>query len=382
MALLRGAMLGGLLAIAAVSTSFAQRGFTWVPSGLYLRGDVGGAFGNDVTFKDTNTNLASPCILCTGTVRSSARDTVIFGGGIGYRFMPMFRADLTLDYMPSFKLRGTSVGGPFPGTTYSADLSSLVGMANGYFDVGGFAPQIFGPFQPYIDAGVGFAHNDLQSSTGRIAGAVPFTQTGSARTNFAWGAGAGLGYAFTPNWALDVAYKYLDLGRLQSGSSASLSGGGATPTTAIRSDNFTVHTVTIGFRYTFAPAPPPPTPVLAPPPPAPAAIAPQRQTFIVFFEFDKSSLTADGKRVVDEAASAFKSGKSSVAIAGYTDLAGTQQYNLALSKRRADTVKAALVRDGVPAAAIAESWHGKENPRVPTADGVREPQNRRVEINM
>jgi outer membrane protein OmpA-like peptidoglycan-associated protein len=104
--------------------------------------------------------------------------------------------------------------------------------------------------------------------------------------------------------------------------------------------------------------------------------------FIVFFEFDKSSLTADGKKVVDAAAAAFKGGKSGVAISGYTDLAGTQPYNLALSKRRAETVKAALVKDGVPASAIDASWHGKENPRVPTADGVREPQNRRVEITM
>ena len=134
----------------------------------------------------------------------------------------------------------------------------------------------------------------------------------------------------------------------------------------------------------MAPPPPPaPTPVVAAPPaPPPAAVAPSKQMFIVFFEFDKSSLTPDGKKVVDAAAAAFKSGKPSVAIAGYTDLAGTQQYNLALSKRRAETVKAALVRDGVPASAIDESWHGKENPRVPTADGVREPQNRRVEITM
>ncbi|HVA15810.1 MAG TPA: OmpA family protein, partial [Stellaceae bacterium] len=109
---------------------------------------------------------------------------------------------------------------------------------------------------------------------------------------------------------------------------------------------------------------------------------PSRQMFIVFFEFDKSSLTPDGKKVVDAAAEAFKSGKSGIAIAGYTDLSGTAQYNMALSHRRADTVKAALVRDGVPAGAINESWHGKENPRVPTADGVREPQNRRVEVTM
>ena len=60
-----------------------------------------------------------------------------------------------------------------------------------------------------------------------------------------------------------------------------------------------------------------------------------------------------------------------------------KQYNLALSKRRADAVKDALVRDGVPASAIDESWHGKENSaRARAADGVREPQNRRVEIRM
>jgi len=381
MGLLRGALLSTLLLIAAVSNSFAQSGFTWIPSGLYLRGDVGGAFGNDTTFKDTSPGSAS-CLLCTGTVHSSTRDSVIFGGGIGYRFAPMFRADLTLDYIPSFKVSGTATGGPVPGTTYSADLSSLVGMANGYIDLNGFLPHIFGPLQPYIDGGVGFAHNDLQTSTGRIVGVFPFTQSGAARTNFAWGAGAGLAYAFTPNLAVDMAYKYLDLGRIQSGTSVSFLGV-ATPVTAIKSDNLTVHTVTVGLRFTFgAPLAPPPVPVAAPPAPPRAAVAPQQQTFIVFFEFDKSSLTADGRQVVDAAAAAFKSGKSGVAIAGYTDLAGTQQYNLALSKRRADTVKAALVRDGVLASAINESWHGKENPRVPTADGVREPQNRRVEISM
>jgi outer membrane protein OmpA-like peptidoglycan-associated protein len=55
---------------------------------------------------------------------------------------------------------------------------------------------------------------------------------------------------------------------------------------------------------------------------------------------------------------------------------------MALSKRRADAIKAAVVKDGVPAAAIDENWHGKDNPRVPIADGVREPRNRRVEITM
>jgi OmpA-OmpF porin, OOP family len=67
-------------------------------------------------------------------------------------------------------------------------------------------------------------------------------------------------------------------------------------------------------------------------------------------------------------------------VIGYTDLAGTPQYDEDLSKRRADTVREALVAQGVPAGSINESWRGKQNPLVRTADGVREAQNRRVDI--
>ena len=164
-------------------------------------------------------------------------------------------------------------------------------------------------------------------------------------------------------------------------SGTTFSRAGITVNTSRMSADLKVHTVMLGLRWEFGPAPVP-VAAPAPPPPPPAAVVPSEQAFIVFFEFDKSSLTPDGRQVVDSAAAAFKQGRSNVAIAGYTDLAGSQQYNLALSKRRADAVKDALVRDGVPASAIDESWHGKENPRVPTADGVREPQNRRVEIRM
>ena len=128
------------------------------------------------------------------------------------------------------------------------------------------------------------------------------------------------------------------------------------------------------------PAAPPPAAAAPPPPPA-AAPPPAPKQFVVYFEFDKYNLTPEGARVVQDAAAAFKSGGSArVAVAGYTDAAGTQQYNIGLSKRRADTDRAGLVRAGVPDGAIAESWHGKQNLAVPTPDGVREPRNRRVEI--
>jgi outer membrane protein OmpA-like peptidoglycan-associated protein len=118
-------------------------------------------------------------------------------------------------------------------------------------------------------------------------------------------------------------------------------------------------------------------PVSQPVPPPP----PAQRLFVVYFDFNHADLTADGGKVVQEAIDTYKrTGSARIKVDGYTDLAGTQAYNMGLSKRRADVVRAALVRGGVPADAIVEAWHGKENPAVPTADGVREARNRRVEL--
>ena len=65
---------------------------------------------------------------------------------------------------------------------------------------------------------------------------------------------------------------------------------------------------------------------------------------------------------------------------GYTDLAGTAGYNMGLSVRRANAVKAALVADGIAASRISVHGFGKTHPAVPTPDGVREPRNRRAVV--
>jgi outer membrane protein OmpA-like peptidoglycan-associated protein len=371
---LRGAFVGGAILIASASSGFAQSMPSWLPfHSVYVRGDVGGAFGTNTTFK----NLPSLPGGSGSTQPSGVDNSIMYGGGIGVRFNPMFRSDITVDGIRRLNIEGTNAVGA--GVSSSAHVSSVIGLVNGYFDFNGVWPTVFGRFQPYIDAGVGVARNDLSRTAFAANGANIANVSSHAYTNFAWGAGAGVAYAVAPNLLVDLGYKYLDLGEMHSGTTLSV--GAAKVNTARMIADLKVHTVMLGVRYEFGPAPAP-TPVAAPPAPPPAAVAPQAQTFIVFFEFDKSALTADGRKVVDAAAAAYKSGKQNVAIAGYTDLAGTQQYNLALSKRRADTVKAALVRDGVPESAIDESWYGKENPRVPTANGVREPQNRRVEIKM
>ena len=117
------------------------------------------------------------------------------------------------------------------------------------------------------------------------------------------------------------------------------------------------------------------------PPPAAAPPPPPVRNFLVFFDFDKSTLTPRALDIVKEAARVAKAGQSAkVTCTGHTDTVGPARYNMALSLRRASAVKDALVREGVAAGTIAVVGRGEESLLVPTAEGVREPQNRRVEI--
>src|SRR5204862_7881416 len=119
----------------------------------------------------------------------------------------------------------------------------------------------------------------------------------------------------------------------------------------------------------------------AAPPPAPAAAA--APSFMVFFDWDRSDLSAQALQTLRQVAAAYKQrGSARVTATGHADRSGPESYNMALSLRRASAVKDALVREGVPATAINVIGRGESQPLVQTADGVREPQNRRVEIVM
>jgi len=119
-----------------------------------------------------------------------------------------------------------------------------------------------------------------------------------------------------------------------------------------------------------------------PPPPPPAQPqAAQATSFMVFFDWDRSNLSQQAESTIGQAAAAFKhTGAARVVATGHADRSGPENYNMALSLRRANAVKDSLVRNGVPAGAIQVIGKGESQPLVPTADGVREPQNRRVEI--
>ena len=104
---------------------------------------------------------------------------------------------------------------------------------------------------------------------------------------------------------------------------------------------------------------------------------------MVFFDWDRSNLSSPAMSTIQQAAAAYKSrGAARVTATGHTDTSGSETYNMALSLRRANTVKDALVQQGVPATAISVVGKGESSPLVATGDGIREPQNRRVEIVM
>ena len=102
---------------------------------------------------------------------------------------------------------------------------------------------------------------------------------------------------------------------------------------------------------------------------------------VVFFDWDKDEITPQGSATLDYAVAQYASaGQMQVRLYGYADRSGPDAYNIDLSRRRA--TNAYLNRRGIPDDVITIEAYGESRPLVETADGVREPQNRRVEITM
>lgn len=114
-----------------------------------------------------------------------------------------------------------------------------------------------------------------------------------------------------------------------------------------------------------------------------AALAGEEQAYVVFFAWDDATITPVGRTALEQVAEAYHSGGSAkIVLAGHADRSGTDAYNMKLSEARARNAAAELVKMGVPQEAMDVTWYGETRPRVPTADGVREPQNRRVEFTL
>ena len=115
---------------------------------------------------------------------------------------------------------------------------------------------------------------------------------------------------------------------------------------------------------------------------APATAQPRvEEPFRIFFDWGKPDLTRDAQATLDEVAAAYQRLRpSAIEIVGHTDRSGSIAVNRAASRRRAEAARTYLAAKGIPISVMAIFAHGEGRLIVPTEDGVREGQNRRVEI--
>jgi len=196
--------------------------------------------------------------------------------------------------------------------------------------------------------------------------------------NFGYQAIAGIRYDINPLLAFDLDYRYLSSTEptFNNKGVAPFPPFGLPPGAVRYKSGYNTQNIVASLTMKFG-APPP-----APPPPAPPAPPPPtHQVYLVFFDWDKYNITAEGMQIIQLAANQYKSGgRVTIQVTGYTDTSGSAGYNQRLSERRANAVATALERLGVPRSDMVVAGRGENDLRVPTPDGVREPQNRRVEI--
>lgn len=114
-----------------------------------------------------------------------------------------------------------------------------------------------------------------------------------------------------------------------------------------------------------------------------AALPPPPQQFTLFFRFDSEELTEASRTMLQDVLRAVKERPSvDVVVLGHTDTTGTAARNFELGLRRANTVRTLLVDAGLGRSSIDVTSFGERELLVPTADGVFEPRNRRVDITV
>lgn len=121
---------------------------------------------------------------------------------------------------------------------------------------------------------------------------------------------------------------------------------------------------------------------LPPPPPPRPSVCNEKIAGMVFFEFDSTVIRPDAQTTITALSEQVKAcARTALSVVGHTDQAGSDDYNIALSRQRADVVAAAMRTIVGPSVRITTDAQGERNPRVPLADGTRSPENRRVEIS-
>jgi len=342
-------------------------------TGVYVGAGIGYNYMQDA-------DLTSGSNFAAGAFNNQRKASAEFDDGfvgvlsVGYGFGNGLRAEIEGNYRQNDVNNIDAAGGRLPGISGTARTYGA--MANVLYDFH-FSPLVV----PYIGGGVGYAWTDYDNVGSRffvgnnVGRSVSIDDTDG---QFAYQGIAGLAFpiAAVPGLSITAEYRYfatID----PSFDGVSRSSTGVVSRAKFDSENAN-HSGLIGLRYAFnAPRPPPP-PVAPTQTQAPVGVA---RTYLVFFDFDRADLTDRARQIIAEAAqNAGRTQTTRIEVAGHADRSGSPQYNQRLSQRRADAVAAELSRQGIARSNISVQAFGESRPLVATADGVREPQNRRVEI--
>ncbi len=243
---------------------------------FYLRGDVGVGI-NDLRTKPSTFDTYVPDVRYEN---SSITDSPIIDLGVGYRFNNYFRADITGEYRGTAEFHANEsynigafaydqYGNPPPNDAraydnYSAHIRAVVGLVNGYVDIGTF----YG-ITPFVGAGVGVANINVKGLTDISYGSGAYNGAGNggggfaqshSQNNFAFAAMAGLDFAVTPNVTLELSYKYLNMGNASSGAINCVSANSCP--NEVQHYKLQANDIRLGFRYTLANFLPPPPPLI------------------------------------------------------------------------------------------------------------------------
>jgi OmpA-OmpF porin, OOP family len=293
------------------------------------------------------------------------------GGRVGYEWGP-WRLEEEFRYTKNDATSELSTPAAAAFRNASGARYTYALMTNAIYDF-----NIGMPFTPHIGAGIGavIQHDSWNALP------PPLVPSGlcanSTDVTFGYQAIAGIRYNLNSYMVFDLDYRYL-----ATTDPVFKFGGGAAQEAGFIGESYrsgyATHSLLASLTVKFG-APPPPPVAAAPAPPAPPPIV--RKVFLVFFDWDRAAVTPEGMQIIQQAAAAWHAGAPiTIQITGYTDRSGSPGYNQRLSERRANSVAVALEHFGVPRTDMAVSGRGENDNRVPTANGVREPQNRRVEI--
>jgi len=196
--------------------------------GVYLRGDIG--VGSTKIGKYTSDIYAIPAIGSASLFGQKHPTPSFVGLGVGYKFNRWFRADMTAEFRGSGQIGYSdfltlpAAPGLTLANTYNGHLSSRVFMANAYVDLGTFCA--LGCLTPFLGAGVGVSQNMISGFTdqgvveigggGGVAPSFAYAPD-RTKTDFAWALHAGVGYQINQNLTMEASYRYLNLGKAESG---------------------------------------------------------------------------------------------------------------------------------------------------------------------